>query len=277
MDPVLRRKRWLGAALFAVGLGCIAAGVRSEPSAAPRRAPRAPTAPSSAGAYAGAPPPLAPGYVVDAAGALAPEDRASLSNALVAVEGATGGGQMAVAIFTTLSGTPPEEAALAIARAWALGRAGADDGALLLLATEDRTVRLEVGRGWEGPLPDARAGDIVRAMTPLLRAGDWAEAARLCVREVQAAVSGRPRPAPRRSGSGSGLVPLGMVLVFAGLVVFVSGLEGSGTAAPPSAPMRVPAHRAARPGAARPPMHGGGGFRGGRGGRFGGGGAGGRF
>ncbi|MBQ3810068.1 MAG: TPM domain-containing protein, partial [Kiritimatiellae bacterium] len=132
---------------------------------------------AAAGAVTGEVPPPEPGFVVDKAGAFSPGARAALTNEIAALEAATGGGQMGVAVFTTLSGIPVEDAALRIARVWRLGREGVDDGALLLVATKDREVRLEIGLGWEGAIPDARAGDVIRAITPDLKAGDWGAAA----------------------------------------------------------------------------------------------------
>ena len=239
---------------------------------------RAAAAETGAGAFTGEVPALEPGFVVDRAGALSPEAHAALTNEIAALEAATGGGQMGVALFTTLSGIPVEDAALRIARTWQLGREGVDDGALLLLATEDREVRLEIGLGWEGANPDARAGDVVRAITPDLKAGDWGAAAVEAVRQVRAAALGEP--APKRSAPAKkGKFPIGawgMLSLIAGFIVWASTEpDGPGGRAPgPSRPSGGHVPPSSPWPSSRPS---GGGFRGGGGGRFGGGGASGRF
>lgn len=261
------RLRAFGKALMALGAVLIAGGVFSSFGSG--------SSAKKTGAFSADVPPLEPGFVVDKAGALSEEQRTALTNEIAGLEAATGGGQMAVAFFTTLSGVPLEDASLRVARAWRLGREGVDDGALLLVATEDRLVRLEIGLGWEGPIPDARAGDIYRDLVPLLRESDWAGAATLAVREVRAAVTGEDvpkRPVPAKPGNVP-WVPLGFLSLFAGVVA-------RAMAEPDPPPGARSASGSARPAVRHSPSpdrHSSSGFRGGGGGRFGGGGAGGRF
>ncbi|MBQ9727507.1 MAG: TPM domain-containing protein [Kiritimatiellae bacterium] len=270
-------RRAAGQTLMVIGAGLLLHSCRPACRPAPGAPPRAAAA-AQAGAFAGVVPPLEPGFVVDKAGAFSPAEHAALTNEIAALEAATGGGQMGVAVFTTLSGVPAADAALRIARAWGLGRAGVDDGALLLIATEDREVRLEIGLGWEGAIPDARAGDAIRAITPDLKAGDWGAAALGAVRQVRAAALGEPapkRPAPEKKGE----TPIGAWGLFSLLAGFLlwAGTEPD----PPPGRSSGPAPRSAgdlpSPPPFRPPPRPSGGFRGGGGGRFGGGGAGGRF
>jgi len=72
------------------------------------------------------------------------------------------GAELAVATFPNLGGEEIEPAATELFAAWGVGRKGKDDGVLILLAREERRVRIEVGYGLEGPLPDGRAGAIIR-------------------------------------------------------------------------------------------------------------------
>ena len=271
------RLRATGQTLMAVGVALLANSCRIACAPAPSSRSAIAAETVAAGAFSGEVPPLEPGFVVDRAGALAPEARAALTNEIAALEAATGGGQMGVAIFTTLSGVPVEDVSLKIAREWKLGRAEADDGALLLLATKDREVRLEVGLGWEGPVPDARAGEILDAITPLLKAGDWGGAAVQAVREVRAAVSGEPPPARPKPDEGAGEVPWGAW----GMLSFIVGLFcwGASLPDPPGGSGGSSGGSSSWDGgySSFGGHSSGGGFRGGGGGHFGGGGASRRF
>jgi uncharacterized protein len=72
------------------------------------------------------------------------------------------GAELAVATFPNLGGEEIEPAATDLYKTWGIGRKGKDDGVLILLAREERRVRIEVGYGLEGPLPDGRVGTIIR-------------------------------------------------------------------------------------------------------------------
>lgn len=85
------------------------------------------------------------------------------------------GRQFAVLTIPSLEGEGLEDFSLRVARTWRLGRAGIDDGVLLLIAKDDRKVRIEVGYGLEGVLTDAQCGRIIRdAIVPRFRGGDFA-------------------------------------------------------------------------------------------------------
>jgi uncharacterized protein len=110
--------------------------------------------------------------VNDEAGILSPATRQRLEAALRELHRA-GGTQLAVLTVPSLGGLTIEQASIRVVDAWQLGSAEADDGVLLLVAPEERRVRIEVGQGLEGVLPDAWAKRIVdEAITPLFRTGD---------------------------------------------------------------------------------------------------------
>jgi uncharacterized protein len=115
------------------------------------------------------------GYVSDYAGVIDAASKAQLEAYCAAVERATGA-QMALVTVTTLEGEPIEDAANAIFRNFGVGSKNSNEGVMLLLAIDERRSRLEVGYGLEGILPDARAGDILREMSPALRQGRYGEA-----------------------------------------------------------------------------------------------------
>lgn len=135
--------------------------------------------------------PTLTGRVVDAGGVFTPEDAQRIEQTILKFEEATGG-QMVVATLPTLDGIPIEEAGIKLGDTWKIGHAGKDDGAILLFVVPERKMRLEIGRGWEGPVNDARAGDVIRALVPFFRAEKYADGAIYAVEKVQEFVTGKP-------------------------------------------------------------------------------------
>ena len=87
---------------------------------------------------------------------------------------AHGGSQIAVLTVDDLGGTPVEQATIATTDAWKLGKATSDNGVLLLISKKEHDVRIEVGQGLEGVLPDAYAKRIIEnVMIPEMRAGNF--------------------------------------------------------------------------------------------------------
>ncbi|MCJ8142405.1 TPM domain-containing protein [Ancylobacter sp. A5.8] len=118
--------------------------------------------------------PALTGRVVDAAAVLTPAARAALEEKLAAQEGATTD-QFVVATVPSLEGTSVEEYANRLFRFWKLGQTEKDNGVLLLVAPNEKRVRIEVGYGLEGVLPDAVASTIIQtAILPDFRAGNFA-------------------------------------------------------------------------------------------------------
>ncbi|MCJ2068430.1 TPM domain-containing protein [Methylobacterium sp. J-030] len=117
-------------------------------------------------------PPLT-GRVVDAAGLLTPDQRQTLDAKLKAHEDRTSD-QVVVATVPSLQGTTIEDYANRLFRTWKLGQAKTDNGVLLLVAPQERKVRIEVGYGLEGALTDAQSRTITAsAITPRFKTGDW--------------------------------------------------------------------------------------------------------
>jgi uncharacterized protein len=115
------------------------------------------------------------GYISDFARVIDAPTRAALEQYCTRVEALTGA-QIAVITINTLEGEPIEDVASDIFRKWGIGKKGKDEGILLLLATQDRRMRLEVGYGLEPVIPDGFAGDVLRAMRPGLRDSRYGEA-----------------------------------------------------------------------------------------------------
>lgn len=110
--------------------------------------------------------------VTDRAGILSPVTRRQLESALHQLQSA-GGTQLAVLTLPDLAGLSIEEASIRVTDVWKLGSKEADKGVLLLVARDERRVRIEVGQGLEGVLTDAYSKRIIdEGMTPLFRQGD---------------------------------------------------------------------------------------------------------
>jgi uncharacterized protein len=117
--------------------------------------------------------PFLTGRVTDNADVLSEATRHSLTALLKAHEDSTGD-QIAVLTIPTLDGEGIEEYALRVFEAWKLGQKGKDNGILLVVAPNDRRMRIEVGYGLEGTLTDSLAGSIIRnVMTPRFKEGDY--------------------------------------------------------------------------------------------------------
>jgi uncharacterized protein len=117
--------------------------------------------------------PYLTGRVVDNAEILKPDTRKRLAEALRQHEQKTTN-QIAVLTVTTLRGNSVEEYAVRVFEQWKLGQKGKDNGVLVVVAPQDRRMRIEVGYGLEGVLPDATAARIIRnVMTPRFKEGDY--------------------------------------------------------------------------------------------------------
>jgi uncharacterized protein len=118
-------------------------------------------------------PPLT-GRVNDRAGLLSERDEGELEAALARFETETTN-QIVVATLESLQGLPIEEYGYQLGRHWGIGQAGKDNGALLIVAPEEREVRIEVGYGLEGELTDAQSRTIIESrILPHFRQGDFA-------------------------------------------------------------------------------------------------------
>ena len=130
------------------------------------------------------------GRVVDLADVISDGAERELTAALAAHEDSTSN-QIAVLTVNSLEGYSVEEFALAVAREWELGTAENDNGVLFMLSVGDREMRIEVGYGLEGALPDARAGRILRNdVRPYLRDGDFDGGVRSGVNAILSALEG---------------------------------------------------------------------------------------
>ena len=147
-------------------------------------------------------PPLA-GRVVDQTGTLSGGDIASLTQTLKDLE-TRKGSQIAVLIVPTTAPETIEQYSLRVAEAWKIGRKKIDDGALLVVAKNDRRLRIEVGYGLEGALNDVTARRIIdEDITPKFKSGDFAGGISAGVDRMIRVIDGEKLPAPEsRQGFG---------------------------------------------------------------------------
>ena len=161
--------------------------------------------------------------VTDLTGTLTPDQIAALDAKLRAFEQAKGS-QIAVLIVATTEPEAVEQYALRVAEAWKLGRKGVDDGALLLVALQDRKVRIEVGYGLEGALPDAIANRIIdEDVVPQFRRGDFHGGIATAVDRMMRVVDGEPLPPRVARGPAQDVPGLFGLLPFLFILAIVGG------------------------------------------------------
>jgi uncharacterized protein len=166
------------------------------------------------------------GRVVDQTGTLSSGEIASLNQKLRDFE-AKKGSQVTVLIVPTTQPETIEQYSIRVADAWKIGRKKVDDGAILLVAKNDRHLRIEVGYGLEGALTDVTSRRIIdEVITPKFRTGDFAGGIEDGVDRMIRVIDGEPLPAPARSTSYSNDLsdfgPLVPFALFASL--FVGGI-----------------------------------------------------
>ena len=127
--------------------------------------------------------------IVDKAEVFGEDGTAKLAAAIRHLETQTGG-EMMVLTVPTIGLASIEDFGLDTATKWKIGKAGEDNGALLVLAINDHRSRIEIGYGWEGAVNDARAGDLLREIVPELRAEQYAAAAIKVVQGIEFHVTG---------------------------------------------------------------------------------------
>jgi uncharacterized protein len=156
----------------------------------------------SSGAGAQAPIPALTTHVTDVTGTLADAQRASLEQTLQAFE-AKKGSQISVLMVPTTAPETIEQYSLRVVEQWKPGRKNIDDGVLLIIAKEDRTLRIEVGYGLEGALTDATSSRIINeTIVPRFKQGDYYGGVAAGVDSIMRVVDGEPLPPPDQRASG---------------------------------------------------------------------------
>jgi uncharacterized protein len=175
-------------------------------------------------------PPLT-GRVVDQANILTPEQEAALTQKLEALQEATTR-QLVVATVASLEDRSIEDYGVGLGRAWGIGQSQVNNGVILLIAPNERKMRIEVGYGMEGILTDALASQIIRnEITPRFRDGDYAGGINAGVDAIIAQLQAPPEAAEQRvraaadahksrRGGGSILTLIFWVVILAFIIIF---------------------------------------------------------
>jgi uncharacterized protein len=173
-------------------------------------------------------PPVPPlkARVTDLTRTLSPEQQSALEAQLREFEQRKGS-QLTVLLVPSTAPESIEQYAIRVAEAWKIGRKSADDGLILVVAKDDRTMRVEVGRGLEGAIPDVLASRVIReVITPRFQAGDFYGGITAGTQTLMKLIEGESLPAP--AGRASGKSPAGdfqSVFVLVLLVsIFVGGM-----------------------------------------------------
>ncbi|WP_404836587.1 TPM domain-containing protein [Aeromonas media] len=215
-------------------------------------------------------PPLS-GRVVDEAALMSRKQAHQLTQQLAAFEKRSGI-QLVVVSIDSLDGETIEEYGFQLGRHWGIGQKGKNNGVLLLIAQDERKVRIEVGYGLEGALPDAIAANIIQTrILPAFKRGDMVAGVVAGSQGIMQALAGEYQPVGNASKEDKLGGPWLFILVVVVMLVLhhLRGGGGGGGRGRRRAAYMAGGFGAGRSGGG---FGGGGGFSGG-GGSFGGGGA----
>ena len=211
--------------------------------------------------------PALSGRVVDEAALMSRKQAHQLTQQLAAFEKRSGI-QLVVVSVDNLDGETIEEYGYQLGRHWGIGQKGKNNGVLLLIALDERKVRIEVGYGLEGALPDAIAANIIQTrILPAFKRGDMVAGVVAGSQSIMKALAGEYQPVEQPKSDSDGGPWLFILVVIA--MIVLHNLRGGGGG--PGGRRRA-AYMAGGFGAGSFGGRSGGGFSGG-GGSFGGGGA----
>ncbi|MEQ9166735.1 MAG: YgcG family protein [Fulvivirga sp.] len=142
--------------------------------------------------------------VTDLTNTLSTSEKSRIESELASLE-QTKGSQIAVLIVPTTEPEPIEDYAIRVAEEWKIGREGVDDGVILLIAKNDRKLRIEVGYGLEGAVTDAKSRQIIEEyITPAFKQGDFGGGISDGVLAIAQLIAGEELPAPTYTDNSSG-------------------------------------------------------------------------
>jgi uncharacterized protein len=173
--------------------------------------------------------PNPPRLVNDLAGVLSASEAQQLEQQLVAYDDSTSN-QIAIVTVKTLDDYPIEEYALKILRDWGVGNKKTNNGVVILAAIDDHKIRIEVGYGLEGAIPDITANHIIQNdIAPNFRSGDYYEGLSKAANSIIKAAAGEYKaPEGYRSNKGRrGGIPVGLI-IFAVIMIIIFAGRGRG-------------------------------------------------
>jgi len=168
------------------------------------------------------PKPNPPRLVTDLSGVLSADQLAALEQKLVAIDDSSSN-QIAVVILPTLNGVPKEEYATKLFREWGIGNKKSRNGVLLLIAIQDRQIRIEVGYGLEGAIPDVTALSIIdNDIKPAFKQGAYYEGLDKATDNIAKAAVGEYKVKRSKKGKSDG----GSLLLFVFIVIIIVSIVG---------------------------------------------------
>lgn len=175
-----------------------------------------------AGAVLAAPQfPSLTGRVVDQAHTLPPAATQTLTQNLAAFEQKTGH-QLVVVTVSSLQGVEIEDYGYQLGRHWGIGHRGKDDGVLLIVAPNERRVRIEVGYGLEGTLTDALSNQIIQTVIlPEFKRGDMPTGIVNGARAIIGVLGGMPYALPAKTAAQQQDIPLWAAFLFVAFIIFI--------------------------------------------------------
>ena len=177
------------------------------------------------------PKPNPPRLVLDNAQVLSPEEANTLEHKLVALDDSTSN-QIAIVLVSSLNDEPIEDVANKTFREWGIGDNKKNNGVLVLVAVNDHKMRIEVGYGLEGAIPDITANDIIdNDMKPAFRQNQFFAGLMKATDDIGKAAAGEYHVQSTRQNSGKGgggLLKFIMLVVFVIIIVSMRGGSGGG-------------------------------------------------
>lgn len=207
--------------VFTLVLGLLAVNLSAADNAAEQNA-SAKETPSKESSKS----PALTGRVVDQAGILSPAVKAELETALAAHENNTTN-QVVVVTLESLNGANIEEYSLELGRRWGIGQKGKDNGALLVVAPNDKQIRIEVGYGLEGILTDALSSNIINYyIIPEFKKGDIENGIKIGTQKIIALLEG-DESAKKEIEAQADYEPLEAAALMTGIITLIaSGFFG---------------------------------------------------
>ena len=172
--------------------------------------------------------PNPPRLVNDLAGVLSPDEERRLEQQLVAYDDSTSN-QIAIVTVKTLNDYPIEEYALKILRDWGVGNKNTNNGIVILAAIDDRKLRIEVGYGLEGAIPDITANHIIQQdLAPNFRSGDYYQGFSQAASSIIKAAAGEYKAPQNYRKSKGGKFPFGAIVFIILLIIIFAGRNRGG-------------------------------------------------
>lgn len=172
-------------------------------------------------------PPLSNRRVHDDAGILSSQAISYLEQSLRQFEDSTSN-QIAILTVPSLEGESIDQFGIRVADAWQLGTGKNDNGVILLVAMQDRKMRIEVGQGLEGPLPDAICNRIIRnELAPAFRRQDYDGGIITCVEAIRQAIKGEYVGTGPHKSKGKRL-PSGFIVLLIIIIIAMRSRRGGG-------------------------------------------------